>query len=61
MDAQLSSSLTNGLPWLCVALQKAAFKMEQAGKAGDLHAMALGFPNLEQQFHLVREAMRSMK
>ena len=41
----------------CVALQKVAWAMETAGQAGDLHAMAAHFSDLQQQFNAAREAI----
>lgn len=41
----------------CVALQKVAWAMETAGQAGDLHAMAASFSDLQQQFDAAREAI----
>ena len=43
------------------ALEKAASKMEQAGKAGDLRAMSAWLPMLEQKFQATKEIMERMK
>ncbi len=45
----------------CVALQKVAGAMETAGQAGDLHAMAAHFSDLQQQFNAAREAIDACK
>jgi len=42
-----------------VALREVAWEMEQAGKAGDLHAMARRLPELELQFRLATGAIRT--
>jgi len=42
-------------------LKRVAFVMEEAGKTGNLSAMAAQYPELEWQFHTAREAMRSMQ
>ena len=43
-----------------VAMQKAAFDIEQAGRTGDLRTMAAWLPVLQQKFHEAKEAMGMM-